>query len=436
MHTPAPASTDNRSAIPDWVVLLGLVMIIASDYKFRRRTLGDSLGGSLDIMVVLEIALYSGVGVALAAQHLRWDRPARATPLMVSLWVYGGILASSAIYAPFPNLAVVRAAQLLLIIAFAQVLADRAAPLQFRHFSRWFVGLMAVSILVGIAYVAPVSRYQQGRFTWLHVHTVTAASLLAVGVILGVGLLTSRPPVPRERWVTLMLVGCVGAMSGALFMTKTRGSIGGVVVGLMVYTVLRVSARRRWGVVMLMGAGLGGMLYFTLPVVENYISRGEPPASVTTLSNRTELWSIAWQDFLEKPIFGWGLTASRGLFFDAVQLGGAHNAFVNALVDGGLIGFIAWMTVLVMLAVTMYGTWKRHPSTRPQVAVCAAVLVTMLVNGITMEGLGSGAGQVFVLLCVIIAWVLTLDRTAEPRPEVPSAEASPAAEPSFAVRGR
>lgn len=414
---PAPLRPPEGAArgprLPDWFILIALAFMIASEYKFRRRSLADSLGGSLDIMVLAEIAVYGVAVLIMAAQHVKWGRPARPSIPMVVLWVYGGVMAASALYAPFPNLAMVRAGQLLIMIAYAQVLADRAEPHQFRHLARWYVGLMIVSIMVGLAYVAPTSRYQAGRFTWVHTHTVTAASMLAIGLVLAVGLLTIPPPGPRPRQATALLVGCIVVITAALFMTKTRGSIGGALVGLLVYTVLRVSSRRRPGVVTLLTIGVGGLLYFTLPVIEEFITRGEPTEGVTTLSNRTELWSVAWVEFQRKPLFGWGLTASRGLFFDAVQLGGAHNAFVNAAVDGGLIGLTAWLAVLVVAMVWMRRTWVRLPATRPQLAVCAAILATMVVNGITMEGLGSGAGASFLTLCILIAWVQTLQRTGD-----------------------
>jgi O-antigen ligase len=395
----------DRVALPDWFVLLTLLFMVATEYKFRRRSLADSLGGSLDTMVMVEIGVYGLIAVAMAALHLRGSRPAKGTPVMVSLWVYAGVTAASSAYAPFPNLAMVRAGQLLVLVAFVQMLADRAEPGQFRVLGRAYVGLMVASIMVGLAYVAPTSRYQAGRFTWLHTHTVTAAAMMAIGLVIAVGLLTIPPAHGRRSWQSLALVVGALAIAGALFMTKTRGSMGGAVVGLFAYTVLRVSKQRRKGVVVLMGLGAAGLLYFGLPALEAYVTRGESTEGITTLSNRTTLWSIAYEQFQRKPIFGWGFTASRGLFFDAVQLGGAHNAFVNAAVDGGLIGLGAWLTYLGSLMVGLRRAWTRQPELRPQVSLLSALLIAMLVNSVTMEGIGSGSGASFLWLCLVGAWL-------------------------------
>ena len=112
---PAPLSPPGGAArgprLPDWFILIALAFMIASEYKFRRRSLADSLGGSLDIMVLAEIAVYGVAVLIMAAQHVKWGRPARPSIPMVVLWVYGGVMAASALYAPFPNLAMVRAGQ-------------------------------------------------------------------------------------------------------------------------------------------------------------------------------------------------------------------------------------------------------------------------------------------------------------------------------------
>jgi O-antigen ligase len=396
---------DERVALPDWFVLLALLFMVATEYKFRRRSLADSLGGSLDTMVMVEIAVYGLIAVTMAALHLRGERPAKGTPVTVALWVYAGVAAASSVYAPFPSLAMVRAGQLLVLVAFVQMLADRAEPGQFRVLGRAYVGLMVASIMIGLAYVAPTSRYQAGRFTWLHTHTVTAAAMMAIGLVITVGLLTIPPSNGRRSWQTIALIVAAIAIAVALFMTKTRGSLGGAVLGLFTYTVLSVSRQRRKGVVVLMGAGAAGLLYFGLPALEAYITRGESTEGITTLSNRTTLWSVAYEQFQRKPIFGWGFTASRGLFFDAVQLGGAHNAFVNAAVDGGVIGLGAWLAFLASLMVGLRRAWTRQPELRPQVSLLSALLVTMLVNSVTMEGIGSGSGASFLWLCLVGAWL-------------------------------
>jgi O-antigen ligase len=229
--------------------------------------------------------------------------------------------------------------------------------------------------------------------------------MMAIGLVITVGLLTIPPSNGRRSWQTIALIVAAIAIAVALFMTKTRGSLGGAVLGLFTYTVLSVSRQRRKGVVVLMGAGAAGLLYFGLPALEAYITRGESTEGITTLSNRTTLWSVAYEQFQRKPIFGWGFTASRGLFFDAVQLGGAHNAFVNAAVDGGVIGLGAWLAFLASLMVGLRRAWTRQPELRPQVSLLSALLVTMLVNSVTMEGIGSGSGASFLWLCLVGAWL-------------------------------
>ncbi|HTO01328.1 MAG TPA: hypothetical protein VL068_11695, partial [Microthrixaceae bacterium] len=219
-HEPRSANSEDRTALQDWIILLAIAMMVASDYKFRRRGLADSLGGTIDMAILFELAIYGIAGVVLVASHIKYGQRTRASGLMAALWVYGTILAISAVYAPFPSLAMVRGGQLILIIALTQVLADRAEPGQFRILCRVYVGLMIASIAIGIAYVAPTSSYQAGRFTWLHTHTVTAASMLAIGLIISVGLLTDRPPQRRSPVQSMALVASILAIGVALLMTQ------------------------------------------------------------------------------------------------------------------------------------------------------------------------------------------------------------------------
>lgn|GEM_PF-6034819 len=65
-----------------------------------------------------------------------------------------------------------------------------------------------------------------------------------------------------------------------------------------------------------------------------------------TFTGRTILWEFAWDNFLENPIFGYGLNSfwRKMLHFDLLEqnglwnIGQAHNGFVDALLAGGVIG--------------------------------------------------------------------------------------------------
>ena len=82
---------------------------------------------------------------------------------------------------------------------------------------------------------------------------------------------------------------------------------------------------------------------------------------IATLSSRTDLWSVALDAFGQNPIFGYGITSSRGLFYDETGLGGGHNAVINTLVELGIVGIVIWGTLIWLV---VRGIWQLRGTVR------------------------------------------------------------------------
>jgi O-antigen/teichoic acid export membrane protein len=396
-----------------WLWVLPLVLIVATEYKLRRRDIGDSLSGSADFGILIELGLFALVGLA-AASVMVYSR-ARWVPLTILMGGYAATTAISAIYAPFPQMALARGVQLGIIALVAITLVSVGD----RRTMGWFVDgytvLMTGSILLGLAWVAPVSRVQQGRFTWLYTHSVISGALLAVSVVLltarVVGLPGSRllPPLPgflshRAR-VLLLAVHVV-----FLLRSQTRASAAAAVIACLVIVWLRVSPRFRPQLAATFLLAVTAAALAAGSVVMAFVQRGEDASRITTLNRRTEIWVLAWESFLRRPLDGRGFTAASGVFYDAVAeggekpLGGAHNAYVEVITDVGLIGFTWWAGLIAM---TIVGIARLHRRNGPTVEVTAmAGLVTcLLLNAVTIEGLGAGVSAPAIMLFVTAAWV-------------------------------
>ena len=100
---------------------------------------------------------------------------------------------------------------------------------------------------------------------------------------------------------------------------------------------------------------------------------------------------------------GWGLGATRGLFLDSLNLGGGHNAFVNVLVDGGIAGLVWWVATLVCV-VAATRRLARIAGWRAEMPIMAGILAALLVNSITVEGLGAVANVSSMWLVIIVGW--------------------------------
>ena len=241
--TPARTRSDPRT---DWsrelLWIAPLVVIVAIEYKFRRRSIDDALSGSIDVMIAIELVTLALIGT-WALWRLVPSTP-RLEPLMMLMWGYILTTAASAMYSPFPMLALARAVELIIIGTVVQLVSSQGSFSTISRLLHGWVALISVSIIAGLAYVSPKSGPQEGRFTWLSVHSVSAGSMFAVSVpvVFGLWLAAGRRPLPWPRWVYggLLVVQVV-----FLLLTRTRGSIGGVVVALAVMTWLASGRRAR-----------------------------------------------------------------------------------------------------------------------------------------------------------------------------------------------
>ena len=422
MRVRTPASRSRRRNGVDWhrelLWVVPLLMIVATEWKIRRRNIDDLLSGSIDPMIAIELLVYAVAGL-WAIWRLVPSKP-RLQPLMMIMWGYVLTTAVSALYSSFPMLALARAVQLVIIATVVQLIASQGTLVTITRFLHGWIVLLTVSIAAGLAYVAPTTGPQEGRFTWLSVHSVSAGSMLALSVplLLGLWLSAARRPLPWPRWAygSLFLIHLV-----FLLLTRTRGSIGGALVAIAVMAWLS-SGRRMKPELVLGSLVIGGALAlaFGRPVLE-FLTRGETVDQIGTFNRRTEIWSLAWESFLERPLFGLGFNSAKGVFFDETGLGGAHNAAINVMIDVGLAGLIWWVALIVGCLVVLgrlRGGERRSPmlllgatgTARSDHLVLIGLFTAMLVNSITTEGLGAGVNVSAIWLFIAAAWLTVLDR--------------------------
>lgn len=399
-----------------WVV--PLLLIVFTEYKIRRRSIDDLLNGSIDPMIAAELLAYGIVGIWSVARLI----PARPKldGLMVLMWGYMLTTSVSALYSAFPMLALARAVQLVIIGTVVQLVASQGTTQTIRRFLHGWIVLLSVSIVVGLAYVAPTTGPQEGRFTWLSVHSVSAGSMLAlsVPVLFGLWLAAGRRRLPWPRWVygALFSVHLVFVL-----LTRTRGSIGGAIVAIGVMAWLSSGRKARPELVLgSLVAGGALALAFGRPVLE-FLTRGETVDQIGTFNRRTEIWSLAWSSFLDRPIFGLGFNSAKGIFFDETGLGGAHNAAINVMIDLGVAGLIWWTSLIIGAIVVLCRlrtAERRSPvlldgasgTARFDSLILIGVFTSMLINSITTEGLGAGVNVSAIWLFVCAAWLTILAR--------------------------
>lgn len=411
----AVASAPRRIAglLPSWwlgACVLGL--LLASDYRFRTRDATATLSGSPDIAVLVEVGVYAWVALVACLAAALPGRPHVAPRLLYAMWAAAGMLSATALYGPFGVFGVVRGAQLLVVLALAHVAASRAAPPQFAVVVRLFTALVGLSVVVGLLFPFEREGAAGGRFSWLYVHPVVAGLYLALAILLLLGHLTDVTgrhrglSWPRPIQWTLLIV-CVGG----LLATQTRGSIAAVIVGCGVMFWSRSTPGQRidlvfgWAVSLILIGLLGG------DYILDFLQRGESLERIATLNARTDLWAQMLGLWAQRPLFGNGLGASRGLLLDETGLGGGHNIGVNLLVDAGAVGLVVWIVLLFALIRYLLFLCKLERS-RVVASTLLGAMTLLLVNGFTTEELVVPGTMSSTWLFIIAAWTLVLVRDA------------------------
>jgi O-antigen ligase len=163
-----------------------------------------------------------------------------------------------------------------------------------------------------------------------------------------------------------------------------------------------------------------------------FLQRGQTSESLRTLSARTELWQEAFQRFGERPLFGYGLTASRGIFFDTVGLGGGHNALINVMVDAGAFGMIVFLSLIGVL-IRSARSVQRRPGVGDDVPIILGALAFLVINSVTAEFMATPGNVANIWFLVLVGWVVVLIRLAPP-PEAPPQRLWPGAGVAAASR--
>jgi O-antigen ligase len=407
-----------------WVPVCLLALIVASDYKVRVRSVDDTVGGQADPFVILEIGIYLAVGAFCVLRYGRPPHPRRVSLLVFLLYAYVIVMSVAALYSPYTLLALVRATQFVVVLVLTRCIAKHSSRRELHNFAHAFVVMVAGSVIFGVVVPFSHAQEEEGRFSWLYIHPVTAGIFLGIATMVVAGyLLSHRGEREGPRWplsVYLILLALVG---GGLIATQTRGAVLGALAGLAVLGWTFWRGRRKMEITLITGLFTGLIAVVATPTIVAFFARGEPVSQLETLNSRTDLWAQAWEFFVQKPLYGWGLTATRGLFLESIGLGGGHNAFVNVLVDGGLVATATWVGVLVTLVVTLYRIRRIPASIAPDRAILLGLIAFLVVDGMFVESLGAAANVASTWLFVAVAWTELLRADSE--------RVAPAAEPNI-----
>jgi len=266
--------------------------------------------------------------------------------------------------------------------------------------SIWAMGLLVVAF-VGISGVS-LDMLSGGRarqfLSGLGLHANDLGRLYATAY----ALLLFTFAATERRMLKVALAASMLLVVAALVLTFSRGAF----LGFLVVNMLFIFSRRN-----VLGWILGGLMVaamlFVLPgTLWDRVTAGFSGDLNTLTAGRTgEIWLPLLPELWRSPFIGNGLSSI--LWSDAMrsemilQVGHAHNAYLQTLLDMGLIGLLLLLTFFALL---LRGFWRasRDPSVSPTMRGffegAAIGLVSFLAAGVAGSSLTPCAEQSFLWL--------------------------------------
>ena len=306
------------------------------------------------------------------------------------------------------------------------------------------LGLIATNFGTKIAALAPITTRLTPRLSGLpgaepgfSANELAGALVWVAPLLLMLTVAAARWRRGRSRLVTLALALGTGVVCGVLVLTQSRGGYLGFCVSLVFMLLLGVP--RRWRaavlVVILVVSALGVGLALTQPdrlaalfSSQNPTDATDPGAMIESANGRVEVWSRAIYGIQDFPFTGMGLNTFRRvvtvlypffLFAPDMDIGHAHNEFLQAALDLGIPGLIAFIAIYLIAFWMLLEIWRTAPGT-PAPALLRALalglgggLFAHIVYGLTdAVALGAKAGLMYWML---LGLIVGLHRQSETR---------------------
>jgi O-antigen ligase len=361
-------------------------LFVASILLVRASLDAADLGPStLDAAGAISVLFVGASAVWLLAQRTEETMPSPTAPLIPPVAaLFGCALLSVTVSAhPLDSLfEVVRFGTLIVIVSVLGRLVGSGRGLRLILVAA--IGssivpiLFAVRQITGQGGVFTTSGLDRVRGTFLH------SNPFATYLFLMITLIVSIYPHVDRRW-KLLLAPLAVACGGSLIATYSRGAWIATVAALLVIGLVQ-DRRLLW----LLGAALV-VIALTVPSVGVRLSDLSQTQKETGAPGNSLIWRFEyWRDVLalqDNPILGIGFKEVES------SLSGAkapHNDPIRIFVETGIIGFAAYVWLLVTLAMQARSTLRRAPPGLPRglaVAVAASftglLLLSVTANVIT-----------------------------------------------------
>ena len=225
---------------------------------------------------------------------------------------------------------------------------------------------------------------------------------------------TNRQRINQFIWTAIILL-----LIAILLLTQSRMGWGGLLVGLLLFTVgwqqtmPAGNTKKQFGKLLTLSIlvgiiGGGWLMVRYLPAILETPNTLTPFGSFGSLQERMKLWQWGLEGVSDFPLTGMGLGTFRVVarrlypvpFSYRLDISHAHNIFLQVALDVGIPGLVAYISLLLIAGALAWRLAHRFPHFRPQSLGILASLVALHSFGIA-DALAPGAKP-----AILIWWLL------------------------------
>lgn len=221
---------------------------------------------------------------------------------------------------------------------------------------------MAIPLALGLLFTQPVNPYSGQLNTWRH-RVIWYGQLFSV----------------RH----LLLMVAVALMTGALFLSLSRGGVLSLLLALVLFALLLRKRLPGWGYRVMFATTLVAMAGVILwlgitPLLERF-AHVDPHDRSLILGDRAAVSQATWEMAKDFPLVGVGYEAFSVIFprykpaTVRLPYEHAHNDFLQLLAETGCIGFLTLTGGILSLTRTIVRFWQQQHDSFGQVMVPAGL---------------------------------------------------------------
>lgn len=220
-----------------------------------------------------------------------------------------------------------------------------------------------------------------------------------IALIAALAFLIEIYPVYRQR-------GWLASANCALVICLwSQGRSAIVILAIVLLVLIGVRSRsREWfalAILAVLAAGAAGLLMPSVQARLGSIFSRAGFREITT--GRSDVWALAWEEFLGSPLVGHGSSVfgvqywSNGVVRIGADFANAHDQFLQALAQGGILGLVT--TILLLGAFMQLANRVAHDTRGLSVAILAVVMV-QLAFGTPLRSSGFSVNLIVLAFCI------------------------------------